>query len=825
MLTELLRYYTCITDYEGQGDLDLLSHPEHADTNSRTLTVDYSSDRTNFVKIVQNNYSSPVRTSSRLSLSSGKRLRDRIAIEQHVIYESKEDGRPQRRTIKYSSDNVVSDFTAPSSTAFKEGELTIAKIPFAEGLVSIEKAVAAVTNFRTVSTYSQVVSRLAETRRGYIPRSYLLNDPSASYTPESFAWGLFLAIEQDDVALLVSQLNEFVYLAQKLNWIYFDDDNQVQINSEPIWGLPPTFTISEIDNFTGYETKEIWSNSLLGLAVTSALRHLQDRYPLNSVKLYGSVGDYQEKVIASVKALASLVSYSVSPVTGWAAYSIVEGFYTYDQPSRMASYIADLFLADYLALDQDSVVNVLALTLHKTLVASEDNLQSTSFIEFVERDFLNIPNLKDPPEVASTPELAQFYVDAGVNCYRYMWALAFAKDSIADNAFLDYQTARANFFGFCDHPVYALQHDFTVTWLYSSYYPTSPQIQWQSVLLTYMANTANPLDPLESIAFEAYAQTQMANTKTIVLGPIDPAYSAASYNARLSDALQELKRLWPFGYHWTGNQYEEDPSSVIGSILQAEAAVTTYNLIGEKVAQGNTAPATASGAVLDQWAKLLATSLTVSSNLFTRDWLVKFLTSKGDIAELLTEVFGYSTVEVTYPEPDNFSILTSLTAADLHTSYTAPVTLFEREDLDKLTYLSCAYKPSSGFSVSDADYLTSFAQPLNRDLGYQPRAVAGFPQLYPRVSFYDILTSSEVSIADGLRIDEDQVITAEEYTPGLQNVWVQDGPVVIDPFDRYVARQSVRLSARSVPFLTEAIRRTQPAGVTRTILTSYESIP
>jgi hypothetical protein len=817
MLDSLYRYYTVATDFESDRTLDVLNHPEYSNSNATTVELAYPHEDNLFIEITQRDFKVKANLSSKIKISNPVKLSGTVSVEQLKVYDSICSLLPQRRTIKYEDNPTISDFPATRFSSYKSDTITVAKIPAFEGTVDLKSVEAGLTNFTGSGAQTLVTSRLVGKSRGLIPRSYLLEVPELLYTPDTFARGILLAIASKDDQLVISQLNEFIYIAELANWIYLDDDNQVQVTAEPVWGLEPTFSdaILKANGVSG--PKEIWSNALLGLAVTTAIKFLQDRWPLNSTKLYGSRGDYQERLLAALKALALFCSYSVSPLTGWAAYKFEQGEYTYDQPSRIASYITDLFLGEYLTISYDSVINFLAFSLHKVIKDVDANPTRYDYSSFVERDFQTIFSIKEPPELYSVPELADAYTRAGIAGYKYLWAVL---NNVTNTTPLltTYEQAREEYFEFTAQPAYKLEYDFLVDWV-ASCYEDRVLADWQVAL----RSSVNEAD-IESIAFDWYALNYLAESNSIVFNYLPEGYDTRSTEAFLTNSLQELKRLWPFGYRWTGSEFEDDPNSVIGSIFYAESNINLYNALAEKVLTQNSAPITAGGESLDQWTKLLATSLNISSNEFTRSWLKEYLNTRNSIENLFTDVFGYDSAVVSYIDPSPFCLLESPTAADEHTSYSQPVNELNRNSFGTAGYFSCAYKPSSGFKVSNIDYLTSFAEPLNQDLGLQLRKVPGFPQLYPRVSYHDILTSSEESVANGLRITEDQIVSPEDYVPGMPNVWVQDTAVLIDPLYNYIPKEVVRLPNRAVPFLVESVNRTQAAGIQRIIQTSYISV-
>jgi len=705
--------------------------------------------------------------------------------------------------------------------------------------------------------------RLPGPYRGSIAQAYVTNhsastsdlydwaieeDPVSTpqaFTLESFAWGILYAVDRDDTQLVVSQLNEFVYIAKSLNWILRDDNGIVSANLNFIPGLPPSFNPKSV--LTPTSRQEIAFNSFLGFAVITGIRFLQDVYPLNSVKLYGSRGDYQDSLRAALKALAYFCAYAISPITNWVAYDVEDGVYAYEKPSRKASYLTDLFLSEYLLFDADAQLYTLVLSLHDNLLRAEQTLNSTVFIDFVEADYVNFPTIYDPAAALSDPSVASLLEKCAVLSYAYFWSNFFRKTQLASSIYEKYKEASDEYKTFYDHELVAptgcfLRHDFLVTWLFSIFNPLLPLESWQTTLLSTSSSNPSISDEhiisvgayvpgpfkVSYLPFESRAQTIMALDRRLIFKDLDDPYR--SYNEGLlpavnAESLQELKRMWPFGYHWTGSQQEEDKSSVVGSLLYAESRVHTYNLIAENILSKGSSPSSALGEQLVDWANILATSLNLSSSVFIRQWLNSFLQVEESLENLLTDVFGYAPNDfsITLPDVPEFYVRETLEDPEQHTSYVRFTGAFSPEELDKELYYSLAFTPSNGFSVSDVDYLTSSALTLNQDLGFKKRRVAGLPQLYPRVSHFDVLTSFEESVANTVRVDDSLVISPEDYIPGMKNVWVRDKAVLIDPLDKYVANKNVAIPGRIVPFLQEAIKRTQAAGIITTIQTSYIS--
>lgn len=832
---DLDKFYTKTFELQNAPAVKLLSAPEHSGAKYKhaALSVEAAANRS--VTVNYSGYTTPIKISSVGKVSStSKTLRSSVSIDSYSITQGFDDQAFQTRSIVYSSSATPVTFDAPYSSLLEEGKLTLLKLPPVEGQVAVRD-----------SAVEQVGVRLPASQRGSLPIPFVLDIPVAS-SPDTFAYGLLAASQGDDKRLVVSLLNEFLYQAKQRFWILKDDNDKWFVNPSPVWGF-------ESQLFTDvYEEgpKELWTNCLLGFAVCVGIKSLQDVYPLNSFKLYGAVEDYQEALVAALGGLVELVKASYLD-KGWLRYSFSETESS-SEATVVGSAWADLFLAHYLSLNYDLSAHYTLTKLRSSLVRASAGILSDQS-SFRERDFEEFPSLKEPAFLNIQQQ--EGYEEAFSTAALCLWSSQFYP-SFTEKLLRSYESVRESLV----IPDSELGPSFLVSLVYRNYPVAGVAIPaWVSELRTQAESDSVPFD-----------YKVLATAGAFVSNYFDAQIPAAELLQ--ASVLSEERRLWPFGYRWTSEEKERDRTTVIGSLLYADSELYRRPQLAYLTLKGAHSPATSAGEQLRIWASLVARSLNLSSDAFISTWLRGFLLDRQDLQTLLEEVFGYEVLDLQEPAPPPFATLRTLRDGDNYFSYTSDVPSenfsqppvyepgvydldvhepefinrevleegvfvegvfvtpqpglveFDRDDITAEQYFSIAYKPSSGRLVNYEFGLCSSDERINKNLGFVRRAVPGFPHRDPRCDSIDILSSSvQVLASSGLWLSDSQRVSASSYVRGQKNVWVTDGPVVIEPLANYVPIRSYFVNHRPVSFLSEAIKRTQVAGITLEVIGTYTS--
>lgn len=761
------------------------------DLNGSTLDPNFThgADRANVVAVTvpedsvvtatYHNYRTPLKLSSTGKLSQRRKLTATVPID---IYEVTTllDGR-QYRQISYSTSST--NIEVPQVGTYLSDRLYLKRLPPVQGVLTVD------------SSGIQDKLLLPPSERGFFPSPYLGSSMLES-PPETVAWGLLAAVAAKKTSLVLSIIKEFIYQARSRAW--FVGIDVLTVNTEPTWGFE-RFPVPLNPPTSEYVVKEVASNALLGLALVLAIKALQETYPVGSLPLYGARDKFQEELLVSIKALATFCSLSISPIRGYAAYSTEAGFFSYESPTLAGSYLVDLFLSHYLSIDYDFDIHVRASRLHQVLVDSNKNVTSVDYSEFVGRDYVGQPDPQDPIIVRLNQEAAVKYTQLNAAAYQVWWFLQF-RPTAAGLAFNRYETART---AFNTHSGLASSKpDYLITWLYLTQ-PEAPS--WvntraaESVELTNTA-TSYSLDCLALLYLRAAFYPPVVDTAF--------DYRSQAVSTLVENAAQEIRRLWPYGSNWSGDSVDEDPKTVLGALLKAEAEVSYPWYLGYLVKQASLAPTTATGRALRDWVALLLPQRVLVSDTFLRRLLIATLTAK-DLSSLLS-AWGY-TFTYTNLIPKPYSIRIPGAVADNYDSYTTPNQAFV-VDTPAEDYFNLVYRPSRGFKVS-AELLCSDSRSINTDLGLEPRQVAGFPYRDLALIGAGIESSNQIPLPNNIALRDRPRVLAEDYDPSNPEVYVVDGPVFIDPLANYVATRYVSLDLPATSSLIQAINQTQTAGV------------
>jgi len=772
----LLPFYTSL-------GLDLNNstlQPDFTHSNEQSKVVGVSVPDAAITLATYHNYSTPIKLSSSGRLSQRRKLTEAIPIKTYEVT-TLVDGR-QYREIAY--ENETHSFDVPKVGNYVADRLYIKRLPPVQGVLTV--------NVNNVEDKLLLPSN----QRGFFPSPYLGSSMLES-PPETVAWGLLAAVAAGEVSLVISIIKEFVYQAKLRSWYVGGD--VFTVNTEPVWGFE-RFPVSLNPPVSNYVLKEVAPNAFLGLALVLAVKSLQEVYPVGSTLLYGTRGQFHEELLISLKALATFCSYSISPITGYAAVSGEADFFNYDCPSLVSSYLVDLFLSHYLSIDYDFDLHVRGSRLHQVLLDSNKDVTADEYSGFLTRDFVGEYDSQDPAIVRSNLEAALKYSQLNAAAYQTWWLLQF-RPSTSASGFLRYESVKAAFTALTG--VSISKPDYLVSWLYGTQ-STAPS--WVAALDAQSSELSNPTT--------TYSLDVLATFLLKQRGFIPNPATAFDFRSQAISTLveidaQEIRRLWPYGSNWTGVGVEEDPKTVLGSLLKAEADVFYPWYVGYLTAQSAKAPITAVGKALRSWLSLLFPQKLLASDSFLKDLMLGTLQAKGNLESLLS-LWGYNLTETNVtPRPYSAFIVGCL--ANEYASYTDAVQPFVA-DTPAEDYFNLVYRPSSGFS-SSAELLVSDSRSINTNLGLEPRPVAGFPYRDLSLVGVEIESSAQIPLPVNLALRDRPRVLAADYNPKNPKVYVVDGPVFIDPLANYLATKYITLDLPVANNLIRVIEQTQAAGI------------
>lgn len=772
----LLRFYTSL-------GLDLNAtalQPEFSQSSERSKVVGVSVPDAAVTLATYHDYRTPIKLSSSGRLSQRRKLTESIPIKTYEVT-TLLDGR-QYREVVYQ--NETHSFDVPKVGSYLADRLYLKRLPPVQGVLTVD----------VNGTEDKVL--LPSNERGFFPSPYLGSSMLES-SPETVAWGLLAAVAAGEVSLVVSIIKEFIYQAKLRSWYVGED--VLTVNTEPVWGFE-RFPVPLSPPVSNYVLKEVAPNALLGLALVLAVKSLQEVYPIGCTLLYGARTQFQEELLVSLKALATFCSYSISPITGYAAVSGEADFFNYDSPSLVSCYLVDLFLSHYLSIDYDFDIHVRGSRLHQVLLDSNKDVTAAEYSGFLTRDFAGEYDPQDPAIVRSDSQAALRYSQLNAAAYQTWWLLQF-RPSISASGFARYESVKAAFTAATG--VTNSKPDYLVSWLYGTQ-PTAPS--WVTALDAQASELLNPATsyPLDLLA------TFLLKQREFVPNP-DTAFDFRSQAAStlVEVAAQEIRRLWPYGSNWAGVGVEEDPKTVLGALLKAEAEVSYPWYVGYLTAEAGLAPITAVGKALREWVSLLFPQKLLASDAFLKQILLGTLESKENLGSLLN-VWGYTAVETT-KTPRPYSAFISGCIADEYASYTDATQAFIA-DTSAEDYFNLVYRPSHGIN-SSAAVSVSDSRSISTNLGLEPRPVAGFPYRDLSLVGVEIESSAQIPLPASLALRDRPRVLAADYNPRNPAVYVVDGPVFIDPLANYVATKYVMLDLAAASNLTRVIEQTQAAGI------------
>lgn len=667
-------------------------------------------------------------------------------------------------------------------------------------------------------------SRLPDIEGGWLPNIAI--DSSMEQTnPEVIAYGLFMAISYEDVYLVLSIVKEFVRQAKLREWFYYDrPQGKFILNSEAVWGLE--YYLDQRGVYTTRGLKEVYSNALLGTAICAGLSFIQDRIPLNELPLYGKRGVFIEEILISLKALSYFCAYSISPTTGWASYKEQLGRYSYEAPCHKASYQIDIFLHLYLGLDYDEFIHRISARLHSTILEAPNDLSHPLYYEFVDRNYTDPLNKYEPRflvDPSTSSEAIRLYSMLSSLASKALWYMYFPERASLIYTLEQYEDIRAELIvlnpGF---PLYLPDH--IILWVYrildikrsqfffgesiGTYTPHDISLYlyngdlyipaWaENALASYIDELENVQRPLSYLPILSLVRCYLSSYNPVPYALFDTKGIEAA--AMTNSTLQELRRMMPYGGRWFSEAAVNSINSVIGSMLYAEANLYFDWALGLIKSESSLSYTTAMSDDLYKWAELtFACPVPLAQEGFLRDKISRYF-KRPDVAlstfmQFLTEFMGVEPTLI-YPDLPYFCALIELNKPDAICNYTDAVYKYEGT-LTLEQHYAIAYKYVDGDWVS--------------------REVPGFPIKHPAY------------IEDGLEnfiLPEGySVYTIEQFKANpIDNVLVEDGPVLIYPLSNYLPRLDIDIKDKLPHQYDKFLQETIPVGLQYSTYTTYSS--
>jgi hypothetical protein len=627
-------------------------------------------------------------------------------------------------------------------------------------------------SFGSSLTYDWSATPAATTSKAFIPAE------SGGYLASSFvsldmhtknlldvSLGILSACANNDDELVVSSLKAVLTLSKRWGFIQMDSLNSF-VPSPDLKGFPEGFTVQ--DQVPSSAPTFVLSNAILGLSICRSLTYLQDRFPVLSVELYGNDLSFNSALRSVLLYLSRYCASSVSLGTGYCSETFIEA-----EPDSIdsisTSYAVALFLGEALSIHYDSFTHYRFGRLQYVLRQQPAELLSNLLTDF--GDLTNDSYL-DPQGLLSETSLSLKGICL-VYGFKILWSLQHeSKNSILE-LLQDYEAARLSYVE--SLPAVSLGSTLTLSDYLVAY--------CHKVLnFTLSVSTAVPLwaelayqnatpSSLKSWAFYSLTQEPFL---IFSLRPFDPLeYSA---KAMATQNLQELRRMWPFGYQWMSQEAEESSDFVLGSILKAQADVSLDWCLSYLLYKQAKDLRKAQGRALRALANTLLPETLLCSDDFIRQYVLNYQAPRpSSLSELLdqtslTQGVSPLTFEVLYPEgfyqykDDPFE-----TSGSWHAYEEAP--LWNPQNLLSQQYLTIGYRPLLP-KTSDFTQISSSLS-VSSTLGLEPRPVPGFPFLHPIISLND------------LNVSESIPLNISPTDNPLQNGYFLDNPVVIKPLSRF----------------------------------------
>jgi hypothetical protein len=645
--------------------------------------------------------------------------------------------------------------------------------------------------------------KLSGWKDGCIPASRVGHDMN-SKSPADTAWALMYAIGTGRTLLVLDTLKGLVHEGQLRNIVIWDEnDREYQVNPEAAWGFEPKF----IPGATSIDTtRDIGDNALLGWAVCSAIRYLQQRLPLDDWSLTGSYTEFKDLLSQFLLSVGYLCAYAVSRETWWACDKAEGLAYNYGVLSQRASYLSSIFFNDLLQIVYDPFIHQQAARLQVSLTSIEGALQGRHLVLFTDvsnsvtvgyRAFWLWATQKQPQQAYQT--IIDYYEDEGESSINsiaaYLMSVIHEELDIEDPLPAWVLAVKG------DNQEAALGRHLPVGKTTSDFLPIYLAIKKISLV--------NP------DYFELHAEGSLGQVVW---------------------TLTELRRFWPNGTRWGSSVAINTVNSLLGAMFKADANLYFDYFVMKSLVVTARSPHSSQATYLRDWVKDLV-GMEVENILAGDEFLRSLVTGyvnrnpndRESIEELFRVTLGYTECVVSKPQPNPYSLIKNTArAADTFTDYHPEVT--ELGDVDYINQQrshSVVYRPAQEQLISEDVTDTSSINRITAYGGRLLRRVAGFP--YRNVPISGSYPNASAEVPINQEYSDTPTITRLMYEPwtDLSNKdlnasyeeWANEdryeleGSAMIKPLHLFIPRLIINLGRVADRFLGSILLATIAAGV------------
>ncbi len=810
-----LGYYEVLLTHAGQMsvptedclflDWDLTTFDP--DIPARSVSYSFARREDRCIKIDYKPFQTNVRLSHPVKLSSKARFSSTVTVSNYNVLTNTDLTETELRIAKYEQPDEFNYFTLNREVLVESGVAeyvynatqtdddlltikTINKLPVSQAYTYLLDNVST-QNYNQRHTY-QALSKLyqSDARDGLVPGSVIDTDMGYK-NPSNVAWALLYAcsVKADLYVLLI--LRGLVEEAFRRGYLIRIAEGDIQINSTAYWGFESSFLPGATQDDS---IRDIADNALLGWAVCSAIRYLQDRRPLDSNLIVGKYRDFDVALSQFALSLGYLCAYAVSPVVWWSCARFENGAFNYEAVSLEASYFSDIFLNELLQIKYDTFIHAQAARLHESITFAPYTLTDAYYNSFTD------------------------YRSGEAEVGRLYWSWKYNDPSLA-----------------LDLAAYSPRNSFLDCYVAYLYLVEDLDLpDWVSDLADGKADILNAtrIEAARTVNTKEYLPLLIGMLLHRIKGDSNFYYYCHEATAKVTYILNELRRMWPVGYQWTNTEVLTTITSVLGSLLYAESSLYyDYYLLYFLIRDGLSLDK-AQGDQAKQWASLFVNTLSLTSDQFISRWAYEYLNrdinEHDKLQSFLRLQFNYPQLVINHPAPADYSTLDNFDLIeDDFFNYTLEEHSYEDETFSEAENRSIIYKPGSAVDLS-ADYGIDTNQRINAYGDFVERVIPGFPYrnclisyntfncsdtLLINTEYYDMPTTERLMYRRYQSISDSDAPDCSHdywYNPDL---YVLDGPVMLKRLHDYVPKTTIVLNAPLAPHLGEVLYNTLPGGV------------
>jgi len=519
---------------------------------------------------------------------------------------------------------------------------------------------------------------------GLLPKETVDTYITPTYTLDAFNAGILQAAASNDKKLCFETLIGLLdHAVNELQLIYYDQSlRQFVINYQSTPGVPSVLYESKV--LPDFTARSVYENAQLGISLLTALSYLQDTLPYDNFFLDTRFA-LQTKLKALLKYLAYFTAQSRDrqSSTCFEVYSYEGGIAAYRNISLKTTYAVALFLLQYLCIDYDYYLHYELFKILQFLTNSPTDPGS---------DYYNF--LPD-------------HLDVDTKAWSIIFnALYYNKLVEGFSTYTNVTLAPFNYF-----LAYILNERFpsessVITWI------GLLKNQYQTVAGTFNSNYSIStafMGPGFGTSPYLTHTGWYSNNELNTFGFIGRNFRANVEGAQTYKGIakQEWRRAWHSGDAWTDQLYEEQVTSVIGSIINACAESTLFSIFMLNQFQQSTFLPKSHGQHFERYTTIYRpTGFGIFVDNLYSLWIYKFLRRTKDSKQLvadLNDLFGIdATIDdwptIIYDSPNQ---KWQLEFPNNYTSFSGTTETFTQ---NYFRYLHLGYRPEAEF-LNNAIYL------------------------------------------------------------------------------------------------------------------------